>query len=129
VLPTDLIANWVRDRGVLSIEAAVRKLTGDQAQLFGFADRGVVRPGAMADLVVFDAEKVAPGPLRRTRDFPAGGERLTADAPVGIRHVMVNGTLIRADEQEVTLEPSARPGRVVSPAPREAAAGRPVVDA
>lgn len=118
VLPTDLLANWVRDRGVLSVEEAVRKLTADQAQLFGFADRGVVRPGAMADLVVFDPEKVAPGPLRRTRDFPAGGERLTADAPVGIRHVMVNGTLIRADEQEATLDPSARPGRVVSPAPR-----------
>ena len=50
-----------------------------------------------ADVAVFDPDTVAPGPLRRVRDFPADGERLVADAPVGMIHVLVNGTPIRRD--------------------------------
>src|SRR4051812_10477063 len=89
-LPTDLLGNWVRDRQVLTIENAVRKLSGQQADLFNFEGRGYLRPGGWADVNVFDPETVSPGPLRRVRDFPASGERLTADAPIGMRHVLVN---------------------------------------
>ena len=113
-LPTDLFGPWVRDRGVMSLEKAVHKLTQEPAELFGFDGRGVVRAGAFADLVVFDPDTVGPGPLRRVRDFPANSERLTADAPTGMRHAMVNGVATRVDER--VLE--ARPGRVVSPQPR-----------
>ena len=119
-LPTDLLGNWVRERQVLSLEAAVHKLTQEPADLFGFADRGVLRVGAFADVVVFDPATVAPGPLRRVRDFPAGTERLTADQPSGMRHVVVNGVPTRIDEQQ--LDAGARPGRVVSPAPRTSGA-------
>jgi len=108
---TDLLGNWVRDRGVMSVEDAVRRLTKAQADLFGLVDRGELRPGAFADVVVFDPATVAPGPIRRVADFPAGSERLTADAPSGVRHVLVNGTPIRVDEQQV----DAAPGRVVAP--------------
>src|SRR5690606_38929460 len=80
-LPTDLLGGWVRDRGVLPLEKAVHKLTGEPASVFGFTDRGVLAPGKAADVTVFDPETVAPGRLRRVRDFPADGERLVADEP------------------------------------------------
>ena len=117
-LPTDLLGNWVRDRGTLPMETAIRKLTGQQADIFGFADRGYLRPGAWADVVVFDPATVGPGPVRRVRDFPADGERLTADAPTGVRHVLVNGVPIRVDEVPVHEALADKPGRMVRPAPR-----------
>jgi N-acyl-D-amino-acid deacylase len=116
VLATDLLGTWVRERQVLTLEEAVRKLTSVQAGLFGFADRGVLRPGAFADVVVFDPDTVAPGPLRRVADFPAGAERLTADQPTGMRHLLVNGTVVRHEGE--LASGGRRPGRVVHPAPR-----------
>jgi N-acyl-D-aspartate/D-glutamate deacylase len=110
-LPTDLLGSWVRERGVLPLEEAVRKLTSEPAALFRFTDRGVLRPGAFADVTVFDPETVAPGPLRRVRDFPADADRLTADQPEGVRHVLVNGVPIRSDGK-AHLE--AKPGRLVA---------------
>ena len=56
---------------------------------------------------------VAPGPLRRIRDFPADGERLVADQPVGVRHVMVNGTVIRSDGAEAPGALEQRPGKLL----------------
>ncbi|HET9689715.1 MAG TPA: amidohydrolase family protein [Acidimicrobiales bacterium] len=114
-LPTDLLGPWVRDRQVMGHEAAVHKLTGEPAALFGFADRGVLRPGAHADVVVFDPATVGPGPLRRVRDFPAGSERLTADQATGVRLVMVNGAPVVVDG---TLADGPPAGQLVAPAPR-----------
>jgi N-acyl-D-amino-acid deacylase len=115
---TDLLGNWVRDRGTLPIETAVRKLTGQQADLFGFEDRGYIRPGGCADVTVFDPATIDPGPVRRVRDFPAGAERLTADEPVGIRHVLVNGRTIQVDGTQLDDVLAERPGQLVRPAPR-----------
>ena len=108
-LPTDLLGTWVRERGVMSLERAVRKLSGEPAGLFGFVRRGYLREGAWADVCVFDPETVGTGPLRRVRDFPAGGERLTAEEPTGMRHVLVNGTPIRRDGVQLDA-PDLRPG-------------------
>jgi N-acyl-D-aspartate/D-glutamate deacylase len=119
--PTDFLGNWVRDRDVMPIETAVRKLTGVQAELLGITDRGRLAPGNWADVVVFDPDTVAPGPIRRVRDFPADAERLTADQPVGVRHVVVNGTPIQVDGTPVAGATGAgplRPGRVVRSEPR-----------
>jgi N-acyl-D-amino-acid deacylase len=115
-LPTDLLGNWVRERKVLTLEGAVHKLTQELAELVGFADRGVLRAGAFADVVVFDPETVGPGGLRRVRDFPADTERLTADQPTGMRHVLVNGVPTRVDEEQVEL--ATLPGKVVAPSAR-----------
>ncbi len=111
-LPTDLLGTWVRDRGIMPVEAAVRKLTGESADIFGFERRGYLREGHWADVCVFDPATVAPGPTKRLRDFPAGGERLTAEEPSGVRHVLVNGTPIRLDGVQlngVDRRPGMRP--------------------
>lgn len=86
-MSTDLLGRWVREKQVLTLEEAVHKMTKVQADLFGFTGRGVLVPGAAADVVVFDPTSVGPGPVRRVRDFPAGAERLTADRPSGVRQV------------------------------------------
>lgn len=111
-LPTTLLGTWVRERQVLSVERAVRKLTGEPADIFGFDRRGYLREGYWADICVFDPATVAPGPMRRVRDFPAGGERLTCEEPTGLRHVLVNGVPIRVDEVELPVgddRPGMRP--------------------
>ncbi len=100
---TDLLGNWVRDRNVMTLEQAVHRLTKSQADLFQIVDRGELRVGAWADIVVFDPATVAPGPIRRVADFPANSERLTADQPEGVRHVLVNGVPIRKDGTQLTL--------------------------
>jgi N-acyl-D-aspartate/D-glutamate deacylase len=103
-LPTDLLGTWVREREIMPLERAVRKLAGEPADMFGFEGRGYLRPGYAADITVFDPATVAPGPQRRLRDLPADGERLTNEEPLGMRHVLVNGTLIRTDERQLDLE-------------------------
>jgi N-acyl-D-aspartate/D-glutamate deacylase len=118
VLSTDLLGSWVRDKKVLTLENAVHKLTQVQADLFGFTDRGVLRVGAIADIVVFDADTVAPGPVRRVVDFPANGERLTADQPTGMHHLFVNGIEVQRDGKLLQPALDSLPGRLVKPAMR-----------
>jgi N-acyl-D-amino-acid deacylase len=108
-LPTDLLGTWVRERQVMPLERAVRKLTGEPADIFGFVRRGYLHDGNWADVCVFEPGSVNTGPLRRVRDFPAGGERLTAEEPSGVRHVLVNGTPIRLDGEQLD-SPATRPG-------------------
>jgi N-acyl-D-aspartate/D-glutamate deacylase len=95
----------------MPLERAIRKLAGEPADMFGFAQRGYLREGNFADVTVFDPATVGPGPMVRLRDLPANGERLTAEEPTGMRHVLVNGTLIRQDETQLSLEelPGRRP--------------------
>ncbi|HEY8216822.1 MAG TPA: amidohydrolase family protein [Acidimicrobiia bacterium] len=112
-LPTDLLGNWVREREVLPLERAVHKLTGEPARVFGFDDRGVLAEGKAADITVFDPATVAPGRLHRIRDFPADGERLVADEPSGVTHVVVNGVPIRVDGEGAPDGVASRPGRVL----------------
>ena len=81
-----------------------------EPNFFGFEDRGVLRVGAHADVCVFEPDEVGPGPLRRVRDFPADADRLTADEPSGIRHVLVNGTPIHEDHETRIRDLEHRPG-------------------
>jgi N-acyl-D-aspartate/D-glutamate deacylase len=115
-LPVDFLARWVRDRSLMPLEQGVRKVTGELADFVGLGGRGYIGVGLPADIVVFDLDDLDPGPLRRVQDFPAGADRLTADRPGGIRHVLVNGVAIRVDGDDVHASVGTLPGRVLSPA-------------
>ncbi len=106
--PAVLVGPIVRDRGLVSLEEAVRLLTSVPADLFGLRDRGVLRAGAFADVVVFDPDRIGPGLLELRSDLPAGARRLYAEA-AGLHHVAVNGSLV-VEDGELT---HARPGRVL----------------
>jgi N-acyl-D-aspartate/D-glutamate deacylase len=109
-----LLARWVRDLGVLSLEEGVRALTFDPLSVLGVGDRGLLRPGWRADLVTFDPAAVEYVPTRTVTDLPGGGTRLVRDAP-GIHQVVVNGEVVVS---EGTLT-GARPGHVLrNPAAR-----------
>jgi N-acyl-D-aspartate/D-glutamate deacylase len=110
---TELLGTFVRDREAIPLEKAVHKLTGEVASAFGMAGRGFLRPGMAADVCVFDPDTVAPGPLRRVHDLPAGADRLLADSPTGVAHVLVNGTVIREAGAPAADAVDARPGVVV----------------
>jgi len=110
--PTELLGTWVRERGVLSLEEAVRRLTTQPAEVFGIVDRGRLAPGLAADVTVFDPATVGCSPLRRVRDFPAGADRLVSDAH-GIRAVVVNGVVIREDGRDAVDPEGPLPGRVL----------------
>jgi N-acyl-D-amino-acid deacylase len=88
-----LLGRWARDLGVMPMSEAVRRLTSQPAQIFGMRDRGVVREGYPADLLLFDPATVGRSPKRRVFDLPGGAPRLTTDA-VGVHGVWVNGRLI-----------------------------------
>lgn len=115
--PTRLLGYWVREKGIMSLEHAVRRLTFDSATAFGIYDRGLVQPGMVADLVVFDPATVQPLKEDVVHDFPANGWRMRELAE-GIHYTVVNG--------EVLLEKGnhtgAYPGRVLHNARVQAAA-------
>jgi N-acyl-D-amino-acid deacylase len=88
--PTYMLANWGRDLGVFAIEECVRRLTSDTAGLFGLADRGVLRPGAFADVNVIDLNALALTLPEYVHDFPGGAGRYIQGA-TGYRATIVNG--------------------------------------
>ncbi len=84
------LGHWVRDLNVMPLEAAVRKLGSEAAELFGIRDRGRLAPGHWGDLLLFDPATVGRGKPERVFDLPAGASRLTTPA-VGVHGVWVNG--------------------------------------
>ena len=118
-MPTDFLANWVRDRQVLPLETGIRKLTGELGDVLG-VDRGYLRPGSPADVVVLDLDALAPGPIRRVSDMPANGDRLVGDEPQGVEWVLVNGTPIRQEGKPLTDQLGRLPGTIVRSQPRRA---------
>jgi N-acyl-D-aspartate/D-glutamate deacylase len=105
---TYLLGHWVRERGALPIEEAVRLLTSHPAERYGLRGRGRLAPGYAADLVLFDPARVAMRPTEMVHDLPRGQRRLLQRAS-GIVDVYVNGTPVV--EREVPVD--SRPGRVL----------------
>lgn len=103
-----MLERYVRDESVLRLEEAIRKMTSFPAQRFGLLDRGVVRPGLRADLVLFDLERVRD---RATNLFPHAFpfENIPHAAPEGIDWVLVNGVPVIADG----VHTGSLPGRVL----------------
>ena len=88
-----LLGYWVRELGVMNLSEAVRRLTSQQAQILGLKNRGLLRAGYFADLLLFDPQIVDRGPKHRVYDLPGGAPRLNTDA-LGIKAVWVNGEQI-----------------------------------
>ncbi|WP_165324093.1 N-acyl-D-amino-acid deacylase family protein [Rhizorhabdus phycosphaerae] len=85
-----LFSRYVRGFGAMPLETAVRKLTHDVAQVWGLRDRGLLRPGYAADIVLFDPQTIDRGPEIAVEDLPAPGFRYIRRAS-GIDRVFVNG--------------------------------------
>jgi N-acyl-D-amino-acid deacylase len=94
-----VLGSFARERGVISLETAVEKLTSVPAERLGLHERGVIREGALADLVVFDPATVG----------DAATYLEPARYPVGIDHVLVNGRPAIVDG----VETGERPGRLL----------------
>ena len=96
--PTDLLTWMVRDAGFMSLEEAHYRLSALPAKCAGFQDRGVLKQGAPADVVVYDLEnlKVTPEKMAVVHDFPAGEWRRVQYAE-GYRWIMVNGDVTFED--------------------------------
>jgi N-acyl-D-aspartate/D-glutamate deacylase len=88
-----LLGHWVRERGAMNLPEAVRRLTHQSAQIFGLKNRGLLREGYAADLLLFDPATVGRGTSRRVFDLPGGAPRLHTDA-LGVHGVWVNGELV-----------------------------------
>ena len=93
------LGHYIRNRGIVTLEDGIRKITSLPAQVFKLADRGVIREGAFADLVLFDPETIAD-----TATFST-----PHSYPTGIEYVLVNGRLV-VERGEHT---GATPGRVL----------------
>jgi dihydroorotase/N-acyl-D-amino-acid deacylase len=107
---TRVLGKYVREEQVIPLEDAIRKMTSAVADRLSLQDRGLVREGMLADLVVFDADKVS--------------DRATYENPhqlsVGIREVFVNGVAVMRDGKHT----GAKPGRIVRGPGYSAADGR-----
>ncbi len=102
-----VLGEGVRDRGLITMEEAVRQLTDIPANLYGLRERGRLEEGFHADVVVFDPDEVGLGETYTKYDLPAGAGRLYADAR-GVEHVFTNGVEIVRDGEDT----GARPGTV-----------------
>ncbi len=105
---TKLLGEWVREKQVMTLEQAVRRLTFDSASTFGLYDRGLLRPGLAADIAIFDPATVKCGHEEVVHDFPAGGWRIKETAE-GVSHTIVNGEVLLEDKKHT----GALPGRVL----------------
>ena len=106
---TLLLTRHVRERCDLSLERAVHELTGRQSDVFGFADRGRIIPGAHADLTVFALDDLAWSDEEFRNDGPEGGGRMRRPAG-GYRFTIVEGEVVQ-EEGQLT---GAHPGSILS---------------
>ncbi len=91
-LQTHFLHYWVNRQRAFTLEQAIRKMTHDNAQAFELKDRGLVKDGYCADLVLFEADRIRPHIPKIETDLPGGARRLVQKAD-GIRATIVNGAI------------------------------------
>ncbi|HKD70447.1 MAG TPA: amidohydrolase family protein [Candidatus Binataceae bacterium] len=112
---TYVLGTWARNRGALSLEEAVRRITSQPADFWGIRDRGRLASGMAADLCIFDYNEIgldSAAPVKRQQwrtDLPGGGRRLVWPADPGIKYVAVNGQILYDNHHHT----GALPGRVL----------------
>ena len=102
---TLVLTRHVRDRPDLTLENAVHKLTGEQATLLGLADRGVIRPGARADLAIFALDELEWKQEVMMRDLPGDMPRFSRP-PGGFRFTLVNGIVVQQSGRDTGARPA-----------------------
>jgi N-acyl-D-amino-acid deacylase len=107
-LQSHLLSHWVRAKQAFTLEQAVRMLSFVPATYWGFADRGLIREGMAADLIVFDPETIGPEMPEVVYDLPAGARRLVQRAR-GIAATVVNGEVVLRDGKHT----GALPGQLL----------------
>jgi N-acyl-D-aspartate/D-glutamate deacylase len=105
---TVLLSYWVRQRGIMPMEEAIRKLTFMPASIFGIHDRGLLRPGMAADVFVFDPVAIDLEKPEQVNDLPEGAPRYIQHAR-GIRYTIVNGSVLMDNGAHT----GAYPGKVL----------------
>jgi N-acyl-D-amino-acid deacylase len=107
-LQTHLLSHWVREKQALTLEQAIKYITYDTATHWGFHDRGLIREGMAADLVVLDPATIGPRMPEVVTDLPAGAKRLKQTAN-GILATVVGGQVLLRNNQHT----GALPGRLL----------------
>ena len=105
---THVLGHWVREEKVMSLEKAIKRFTFEPASTFGIYDRGLLRPGMAADIMIFDPETIGPSTPDIVHDFPAGGWR-TRQLAEGIKYTIVNGEVLLEEGKHS----GALPGQLV----------------
>ena len=106
-----LLGYWSREMGAMSLSQAVHQLTAQPAEILGLKNRGLLREGYAADLLLFDPKTVGRGVKKRVFDLPLGAPRLHTDA-MGVHGVWVNGQLIA--DQNGMLENTPLAGELIT---------------
>ncbi|MFA5882520.1 MAG: amidohydrolase family protein [Acidimicrobiia bacterium] len=107
-IQTHLLAYWVRERQMLSIEEAIPMITRKPAEMWRLHDRGLLRAGMAGDVTIIDMDRVAPDMPEVVNDLPGGSRRLTQTAQ-GYVATIVNGEVLTRDGKAT----EARPGRLL----------------
>ena len=105
-----MLGHWARDRADLTLEQAVQSVTSRLADVYRIKERGRLKAGACADLLLFDPETVGRGERVRKWDLPAGADRVDTP-PIGVEGVWINGR--RVVNEEGVMKNGVRPGRVL----------------
>ncbi len=107
-LQTHLLSYWVREKQAMTLEDAIKQITYNTATMWGLHDRGLLREGMAADLVVFDADNIGAKMPEVVYDLPAGARRLKQTAD-GILNTVVNGEILLTNNDHS----GAVPGRLL----------------
>ena len=107
-LQTHLLSYWVREKQAMTLEDAIKQITYNTATMWGLHDRGLLREGMAADLVVFDADNIGAKMPEVVHDLPAGARRLKQTAD-GILNTVVNGEILLTNNEHS----GAVPGRLL----------------